>query len=109
MVNSLLLDPNQIQTNYLFLSKVIFDHSISIMPFAESFRDHFYKISKIMFRPEDRRVRPNELYNMVIMEDTEWNYESRTCQTFVDLMEDLGGLIEIIFISVTLIMIKVNK
>ena len=62
-----------------------------------------------MFRPEDRRVRPAELYNMVIMEDSEWDYESRTCQNFVDLLEDLGGLIEIIFVSVTVIISTVNK
>ena len=43
---------------------------------------------------------------MVILEDTEQTYISREVETLVDLMGDLGGLIEIIFISFAFLMAK---
>ena len=43
---------------------------------------------------------------MVILEDTEQTYISREVETLVDVMGDLGGLIEIIIITTAFLMFK---
>ena len=63
-------------------------------------------VSHITHRPEDRRVRPSEFYNLVILEATEQTYASYEVDTLIDVMGDLGGLIEIILIFTAFLMAK---
>ena len=59
------------------MSKTIFDHLDGWLPYAKQVVGQFCKVSKIKFRPEDSRMRSNELYNMVMLQDIENAYESR--------------------------------
>ena len=89
----------------MFLSKTIFDHLDSWLPFSKRFQSELTSISNIKYRPEDNRVRPNEFYNLVILEDTEQTFVSREVgRTLVDLMGYLGGLIKIIFFITEFVM-----
>ena len=67
LLSSVILDPSRIATTYLFFSKTVFDHLDSWMPNALRVVGEFYKISKTIFRPEDSRLHPHELYNVVIL------------------------------------------
>jgi len=88
----------------MFLSKTIFDHVDSWLPFASRLQNEIMGVSHITHRPEDRRVRPNELYNLVFLEANEQTYATYEVETLVDVMGDLGGLIEIILIFTAFMM-----
>ena len=90
----------------MFLSKTIFEHLNSWLPFSNRFHEEFRRISDIKHRPEDSRARPNEFYNLAILEDSEQTFISREVETLVDVMGDLGGLIEIIVITTAFLMAK---
>ena len=90
----------------MILSKTIYDHLDSWGFYSKRSSGEFHKIDHIVYRPEDNRVRPNEFYNMVILEDAEQTNQIRDVETLVDLMGDLGGLIEIILIFTSLMMAK---
>ena len=55
----------------MLLSKTIFEYVDSWSPFAKRFLGKFYTVGKILYRPEDSRVRPHELYSMLILGNTE--------------------------------------
>jgi hypothetical protein len=93
-----LLDPSRISTHYAFISKTTIDYLDSWLPFVNMLHSELIGISHITQRPEHRRVRPDEFYNLSIIGPTEQTSATYEVETLIDVMGDLGGLIEIILI-----------
>ena len=104
IVMSNLLREDQIITNYIYLAKNIFDNLDSIWPWSSRKNGSYYKIDKVVQRPRVSALNPSRLYVTGLFEYGESTVHIREVMTLVDALGDIGGLTEIIFYFMVILM-----
>ena len=108
-LRSWLLSPTVSTNVYQMITKNFISTKDSWFPNIETYSGEFYKITEIVHRPYHPEKFPNEIFRASSYLQSEATYYEREVFNFVDLIGELGGVVEIIIIVFGILIYPISK
>lgn len=105
-----LLGQDYLTRNYLMLRQHTVITEDSFLSIGLTFKEpaNFFQVANIVPRKQAKRIEPNKLYESILMLHEEKHQHERKIYGLIDLLGDLGGVLEVVTVVFGIILYPIS-